>query len=125
MSQPTKTFFELEVWKKSHKFVLEIYILTKDFPKEEFYGLTSQIRRASISIPANIAEGYKRKGKADKIRFYNISQSSLEEVKYFLFLSKELGYINNETKLTNIAEEISKMLDMYIKQIEVSQRRMS
>ena len=122
MNKPTKNFFELEVWQKAHNLVLEVYSISKDFPKSELFGLTSQIRRAAISIPANIAEGYKRIGKADKIRFYNISQASLEEVKYFLFLSKELGYINEYTKIKNMTEEVSKMLEMYIKQIHKSMK---
>jgi len=118
MNKPSKSFFELAVWQKAHKLVLEVYIITKDFPQNELFGLTSQIRRASISIPANIAEGYKRMGKSDKVRFYNISQASLEEVKYFIFLSKELGYTNEYTKLKNLTEEVSKMLDSYIKRIQ-------
>ena len=122
MSEPTKSFFELVVWQKAHLLVLEIYSITNDFPKSEIFGLTSQIRRASISIPANIAEGYKRMGKADKIRFYNISQASLEEVRYFIFLAKDLGYIDKNIQINNLAEEISKMLDKYIKQIHQSMK---
>lgn len=118
MNKPTKSYLELEVWKKAHQLVLEVYSITKDFPKSETFGLTSQIRRASISVPANIVEGYKRLGKADKIRFYNIAQSSLEEVKYFLFLSDELGLIKEYSRIKNLAEEVSKMLDGYIKQIQ-------
>jgi len=123
MNQPTKTFFELEVWQKAHKLVLEVYSITKDFPRSELFGLTSQIRRAAISVPGNIAEGYKRIGKPDKIRFYNIAQSSLEEVKYYVFLSKELDFINDNTKIKNMTEEVSKMLETYIKQIQRIQVR--
>jgi len=97
---------------------MEVYLITKDFPKIETFGLTSQIRRAVVSIPANIVEGYKRLGKADKIRFYNIAQSSLEEVKYYLFLSDELGLIKEYPQIKNMAEEVSKMLDGYIKSIQ-------
>ena len=81
--QSAKSFKDLVVWQKAHKFVLDIYKITKCFPKEEMYGLTSQMWRASVSIPANIAEGFKKKGKADKLRFYNIAQGSIEEMKYF------------------------------------------
>lgn len=123
MNKPSKTFFDLIVWEKAHLLVLDIYSETNDFPKSELYGLTSQIRRASTSIPANIAEGYKRIGKADKIRFYNIAQASLEEVKYFIYLSKDLGYINDYSKLKNKTEEVSKMLESYIKQIQSTQVR--
>lgn len=72
----TKIFTEVQAWQLAHKFVLEVYKLTKKFPREEIFGLTSQFRRAAVSIAANIAEGYKKRGKKDKIRFYNISQGS-------------------------------------------------
>jgi four helix bundle protein len=73
-----KTFTDLIVWQKAHEFVLDIYKYTESFPKAEIYGLTSQFRRAAISIAANIAEGFGKRGKADKARFYNIAQGSLE-----------------------------------------------
>jgi len=112
----TKSFQELIVWQKAHKFVLAVYKLTNSFPKEELFGLTSQFRRAAISIPANIAEGYRKRGKADKARFLNISEGSLEECKYYLILAKDLGYseIKNESEL---AEEISKLLYAYSNKI--------
>jgi len=112
----TKSFQELIVWQKAHKFVLLVYKMTKSFPKEELFGLTSQFRRAAISIPANIAEGYRKRGKADKARFLNISEGSLEECKYYLILAKDLGYseIKNENEL---AEEISKLLNAYSNKI--------
>ena len=69
-----KSFEDVEIWKKSHAWVLKIYRLSADFPKHEIYGLTSQLRRAAVSIPANFAEGFKKTGKADKLRFYNIAQ---------------------------------------------------
>ena len=95
------------------------YKYTKYFPKEELYVLKSQLRRAAISIPANIAEGFKRLGKADKARFYHISQSSLEECRYYLILSNDLQYGSNE-KMDALLEEISKMLDSYISNILTS-----
>ncbi|MBD2168896.1 four helix bundle protein [Tolypothrix sp. FACHB-123] len=82
MRQPARTFQDLIVWKKAHQFVLAVYKLTSQFPKSEIYGLSSQFRRAAISIPANIAEGFKKKGTADKVRFMNIAQGSLEECRY-------------------------------------------
>jgi four helix bundle protein len=112
----SKSFTDLIVWQKAHQFVLEVYKLTKNFPKEEVFGLTSQFRRAAVSIPANIAEGYRKRGKNDKVRFFNISEGSLEECKYYLILSKDLEYINNDN-LLNPAEEISKLLDAYCKAI--------
>ncbi|HUX92853.1 MAG TPA: four helix bundle protein [Ignavibacteriaceae bacterium] len=117
--QKSKQFTELIVWQKAHQFVLEVYKLTKGFPKEELFGLTSQFRRAAVSIPANIAEGYRKRGKNDKVRFFNISEGSLEECKYYLKLSKDLGYVN-DINLINSAEEISKLLDSYSKAILAS-----
>jgi four helix bundle protein len=111
-----KTFEDLLVWQKAHKLVLEIYKLTRTFPQDELFGLTSQIRRAAVSVPANIAEGFKRKGKADKLRFFNISQASLEEVRYYLILAQDLGYSDTASLKTNV-DEISRMLDAYMKSI--------
>ena len=76
---PAKSFEDLVVWRKAHKFVLEVYKLTAVFPKQETYGLSSQMRRAAASIAANIAEGFRKRGKADKARFLNIAEGSLEE----------------------------------------------
>ena len=90
-----------------------VYKLTAKFPKSEIYGLTSQFRRAAISVPANIAEGFKKKGKADKARFLNISQGSLEECRYYLILSKDLGYGESRT-LKNQLPEVSKLLHSYL-----------
>ena len=84
--EPSKSFQDLLVWQKAHKLVLLIYEYSDKFPQKEIYGLTSQFRRAAISIPANIAEGYKKKSKADKSRFMNIAQGSLEECRYYLIL---------------------------------------
>ncbi len=109
---PTKNFTELIVWQKAHQFVLNVYKYTKSFPKEEVYALTSQFRRAAVSIPANIAEGYKKSGIADKAKFMNIAQGSLEECQYYLILSKDLGYGENE-ELRLILNEVSRMLEAY------------
>jgi four helix bundle protein len=111
-----KTFEDLVVWQKAHQLVLQIYKLTRNFPQDELFGLTSQIRRAAVSVPANVAEGFKRKGKADKVRFFNISQGSLEEVRYYLILAQDLGYADTVTLKTNL-DEISRMLDAYMKSI--------
>lgn len=92
----TKSFEKLEVWKKAHEFVLLVYKMTENFPKAEMFGLSPQFRRASVSIAANIAEGYKKKGKADKLRFYNIAQGSLEECRYYIILSRDLNYIKGQ-----------------------------
>ncbi|MBK7105193.1 MAG: four helix bundle protein [Ignavibacteriae bacterium] len=109
----SQKFTDLIVWQKAHQLVLEVYKETRNFPKEEIYGLTSQMRRAAISIPANIAEGFVKKGIKDKIRFFNISQGSLEELKYYLILSKDLRYCEiNELIL--LSDEIGKLLNGYI-----------
>ena len=91
---------------------LYIYKLTNEFPKSEIYGLSSQFRRAAVSISANIAEGFKRKGRADKARFMNIAQGSLEESRCYLFLARDLGYGDSSQLILQI-EEISKLLEAY------------
>ena len=116
-------FQDLQVWQKAHHLVLGIYRITRTFPDNERYGLVSQMRRAAVSVAANIAEGFKRRGQADKIRFYNISETSLEEVKYYLILSRDLGYTaDNETLMTE-AETISRMLYRLIQSVEKRSRR--
>ena len=110
-------FEDLIVWQKSHDLVLKIYKITRSFPKEEMFGLTSQIRRAAVSVPANIAEGFKRTGKGDKLRFFNISQASLEEVRYYLILVEDLDYGQTDDIRVSL-EEISRMLTTYMKSIK-------
>ncbi|XWN36162.1 MAG: four helix bundle protein [Balneola sp.] len=110
--EPARTFKDLLVWQKAHKFVLESYAYSKGFHKEELYGLTSQYRRASVSIAANIAEGFKKRGRKDKARFMNIAQGSLEECRYYLILAQDLGYGSTQN-LNDLLEEVSKMLSSY------------
>jgi four helix bundle protein len=112
----TQTFKQLLVWQKAHQVVLAVYKYTHSFPKTELYALTSQFKRAAISIAANIAEGYKKKGKADKARLMNITQGSIEECQYYLMLVNDLGY-GESSYLVNILDEISKMLQSYISKI--------
>jgi four helix bundle protein len=107
---------ELIVWQKAHKFILGIYKFTENFPKSEIYSLTLQFNRAAISIPANIAERFKKSGKQDKIRFLNIAQGSLEECKYYLILANDLGY-GNINELDRLLEEVSKLLTSYSQKI--------
>lgn len=111
-----KSFEDVEIWKKSHAWVLKIYRLTESFPKHELFGLTSQLRRAAVSVPANFAEGFRKTGKADKLRFYNIAQGSLEECRYYLILAKDLNY-GDASQLKLDLEEISKMLVSYMQKI--------
>ena len=117
--EKAKTFQDLIVWQKAHQFVLSVYRVTKQSPKEEMYGLRSQFRRAAVSIPANIAEGFKKKGKPDKLRFMNIAQGSLEECRYYLILSRDLQYIDDNGLFSHL-EEVSKLLDAYGKSILTS-----
>ena len=115
-SLPAKRFEDLDIWKKAHQFVLDVYRLTESFPKHEIYELTSQLRRAAVSIPANVAEGFRKTSKADKLRFYNISQGSLEECRSNLLLASDLDYgATNEMRIQ--LEEISKMLTGYMAKI--------
>jgi four helix bundle protein len=109
---PAKTFQDLIVWQKAHQFVLSVYHFSETFPNKERYGLTSQLRRAAVSIAANIAEGFKKKSKADKARFMNIAQGSIEECRYYLILARDLGYVDNSA-LTVQLEEVSKLLQAY------------
>ena len=112
--EPSKSFRDVLVWQKAHQFVLAIYQLTPSFPKPETYGLTSQLRRAAISIPANLAEGFRRRGRADKARFMNIAEGSLAECDYYLILAADLGYADT-TQLQQSVNEISRMLQAYVR----------
>ena len=89
----TNQFQNIVAWQRAHEFVLLVYRTTKSFPNYEKFGLCSQFQRAAVSIPANIAEGYKKLSRVDKLRFFNIAQGSLEECRYYIILSKDLGYI--------------------------------
>lgn len=112
-----RSFQDLLVWQKAHQYVLAAYRFSSDFPKTEIYGLTSQFRRASVSIAANIAEGFRRKGRADRARFINIAQTSLEECRYYLILAKDLQY-GDSTKLITQLEEVSRLLTAYYKSMQ-------
>jgi four helix bundle protein len=112
-----KTFEDLVVWQKAHQLVLAIYKLTKHFPREEIFGLTSQFRRAAISVAANIAEGFKRATVPDKLRHLNIAQGSLEEVRYYLILSHDLQY-GETLDLRDDSGEVSRILEGYMKTLK-------
>ena len=111
----SQSFEQLIVWQKAHSYVLAIYKITKQYPKEELFCLVNQMRRAAASITANIAEGYAKISSKDKLRFYNISQGSLEETRNFIILSKDLGYITLQDKeqLGIQAAESSRLLNAY------------
>ena len=116
---PTFTFESIKAWQKAHLFTLIVYKLTRNYPEHERFGLTSQFRRAAISIEANIAEGYKKLSKADKLRFFNISEGSIAECRNYIILSRDLNYLNNEQycELFYSIEEASKLLTAYCKGI--------
>ena len=117
--QPTFSFEHVVAWQKAHHFTVLVYQITQDFPKEEMFGLTSQFRRAAISIEANIAEGYKKLSKADKLRFLNISEGSLAECRNYILLSQDLGFLNENQyqQLYDYIEDTSKLLTAYSKGI--------
>jgi four helix bundle protein len=116
MRSAAKSFQDLEVWGNAHAFVLGVYGLTRGFPAEERFGLAVQFRRAAISIPANIAEGFRRYSAADKARFMNIAEGSLEECRYYCLLARDLGYGDTE-KLREALEVIARQLAAYIRRL--------
>ncbi|MDD5031726.1 MAG: four helix bundle protein [Patescibacteria group bacterium] len=107
-----KSFTDLKVWQKGHELAIQIYRVTKNFPKEEIYCLMSQMRRAAISITSNIAEGFGRQGYKEKIQFYYLAQGSLIELKNQLLLAKDIGYLdkNDFIILAQIANDTHRLL---------------
>jgi four helix bundle protein len=110
-------FEQLEVWQVAHKIVLDVYKATMHLPSEEKYGLVSQMRGASVSVPGNIAEGFKRRGAADKKHFYNIAQSSLEELRYYLVLCRDLGFHVEQDHLPERIDQAGRMLTGLIRSV--------
>ena len=108
-------FQRVIAWQKAHEFVLLAYRISRHFPEDERFGLTFQLRRAAVSIEANIAEGYKKTSRADKLRFFNIAQGSLEECRDYHILAKDLDYINEEEfeQLKNSILMTSRFLNAY------------
>jgi len=116
-SRKIKSFTDLNAWKEGHKLVLVIYKITKEFPKEEQFGLVNQIRRAVVSITSNIAEGFSRYSYKEKSQFYSISLGSLTEVQNQLLISKDLDYITNEVfhAVAKQTVDINKLINGLIK----------
>jgi four helix bundle protein len=114
--EPARTFEDLIVWQKAHQFVLSVYRFTREFPHREMYGLTAQLQRAAVSRPANIAEGFKKKGRMDKVRFMNVSQGSVEECRYYLIPARDLGYGDTKQLVSQLVE-VSKLLHSYSRSI--------
>ncbi len=119
----SKTFRDVIAWKRAHEFVLAFYDTKPMFPEDEKYALVPQFQRAAVSIAANIAEGYKKLSKADKLRFFNIAQGSLEECRYYIILSHDVGYYTNEVanKMWQKLEEASTVLNAYCKAVKENQ----
>jgi four helix bundle protein len=107
-----KSFRDLQVWQKAHALVLDVYRVSRTFPREELFALTNQLRRCITSVPANICEGFVKRSVPDKLRFYNIAQGSLEESRYYFILANDLGYASTDALLQRV-DEISRMLEAY------------
>src|SRR5262245_1069869 len=114
-----RSFRDLMVWRKAHEFVLAVYRLTDSFPDREKFGLSHQMRRAAVSIPANIAEGFGKRSRAEKARFLDIAEGSLEECRYYLILTQDLGY-GETVSLISALEEASRLLNAYARAILAS-----
>ncbi|MEX0655192.1 MAG: four helix bundle protein [Phycisphaeraceae bacterium] len=115
MAQVSRDYTKIKVWDKAHRLVLDVYAVTRGFPHDERYGLTSQVRRAAVSIPCNIAEGCGRGSPAELGRFMDIAQGSNSELSYQLLLAHELEYVDRETfnRLDRAAHEVARMLHAY------------
>ncbi len=116
-------FEQLTAWQRAHALVLDIYQHSKQLPADERFGLTLQMRRAAVSVPANIAEGFKRRTSKDKIHFYNIAQGSLQELKYYILLCRDLDYWQKQDAevVSSNAEEAGKVLGGLIRSISAGQ----
>jgi four helix bundle protein len=114
-----RSFRDLMVWQKAHEFVLAVYRFTESLPEQEKYGLTHQMRRAAVSVPANIAEGFGKRSQAEKARFLNIAEGSLEECRYYLILAQDLEY-GQTGSLIQALEEASRLLNAYARRVLAS-----
>ena len=111
---PAESFEDLIMWQKAHAFVLGVYRHSATFPPSEKFGLTTQLRRAAVSVPANIAEGFRRRSDGDKAKFFNIAEASLQEARYYLILARALSYADDPT-LHKQADEISRLVGCYVR----------
>ena len=117
MANTSQSFQDVLVWQKAHAFTLALYRATEGFPKTEQFALTSQIRRAAVSVPSNFVEGFRKRTTPDKIKFYNIAQGSADECLYQLILAHDLGYTDT-TALQADLSEVSRLLHAYINGLE-------
>ena len=118
----TRHYSDLTVWQKAHEVVLGVYRNTVSFPSEERFGLTSQMRRSAVSVPANIVEGYRRRTKIDKARFMNTAHASLDELDYYMLLARDLGYADL-TDMRSDADEVGRLLNRYEAAIRANNNR--
>lgn len=112
-----QSFSDLDVWKEAHNLVLGIYKISKKFPREELFGLTSQMRRAAVSLTSNIAEGFSRHSPKEKLQFYSIAHGSLTELQSQTFIAKDVGYLD-ETDFSVLSEQtttVHKLLNAFIR----------
>jgi len=116
---PAQSFEDLVVWQKSHQVTLRVYKLTAKFPQTELYGLTAQMRRAAVSVAANIAEGFKKRGRTDKARVMNIAQGSLEELRYYFIVSRDLGYLPASEGWADLGD-VARLLGAYTRSLLTS-----
>jgi four helix bundle protein len=121
-----RDFRKIQVWERAHHFALQIYKVTASFPKDELYGLTSQMRRAAVSIPSNIAEGCGRDSQVELARFVHIAGGSASELEYQLILAHDLGYIGNENypELNSEINEIKRMLNGFEKAVQANSKNL-
>ena len=117
MANKSQSFREVVVWQKAHAFTLAAYRVTEGFPKHEMFGLTAQLRRAAASIPSNFVEGFRKRTKPDKLRFYNIAQGSADECLYQLILAHDLQYTDTLSLQADL-EQVSRLLQGYINGFE-------
>ncbi len=115
----SQSFKDLITWQKAHELVLEIYRLTESFPNREMYSLTKQIRRSAVSVPANIAEGYRKRSNTEKSRFFNIALGSLEETRYYLILANDLKYAETR-KSQDSVDEVGRVLYAYNRTVRLN-----
>jgi four helix bundle protein len=118
-----REFHDLTVWQKAHQLTLAVYQATGSFPKEELYGLTSQIRRAAASVPANIAEGHGRFGNVEFHRFCTIAHGSLCELEYFLILASDLGMLSNHEEFRRMTRDVKALLQAFMRHLAKQPQR--
>ncbi|HEX6925096.1 MAG TPA: four helix bundle protein [Longimicrobiaceae bacterium] len=116
---PARRFQDLIVWEQAHQLVLATYKESAGFPSFERYGLIAQLRRSAVSVPANIAEGFRKRTRNEKARYFNIAEGSLEETRYYLILARDLGYLRTESLLLQV-EEVSRLLNAYSRKLLAS-----